>query len=142
MAEDAEGRAVLEMLRGDVWETFEVVDAAAARPGPFRPEILVALDSQGRVPAADDPRAFPVRSPPPPEFWRASRSRTASRATARRRRRRYAPPVEARQAAEQAEFRKALAATQGHVGAAARLPGVSRTTLWEKMRRYAIRAED
>lgn len=56
------------MLRGDVWETFEVVDAAAARPGPFHPEVLVALDSQGRVLAADDPRAFPVRQPPPPAF--------------------------------------------------------------------------
>lgn len=53
-----------------------------------------------------------------------------------------APLVEAREAAEQAEIEKALAATQGHVGEAARLLKVSRTTLWEKMRRYAIRAED
>ncbi len=45
---------------------------------------------------------------------------------------------EARLNAEKRHIVRALTATGGEVGAAARLLGVGRTTLWEKMRRFGI----
>jgi DNA-binding NtrC family response regulator len=45
---------------------------------------------------------------------------------------------EARMAAERRHIRRALDRTAGEVGQAARLLGISRTTLWEKMRRLGI----
>lgn len=45
---------------------------------------------------------------------------------------------EARMAAERRHIRRALDQTGGEVGQAARLLGVSRTTLWEKMRRLGM----
>lgn len=45
---------------------------------------------------------------------------------------------EARTAAERQHIRRALRQTSGEIGQAARLLGVSRTTLWEKMRRLGI----
>jgi DNA-binding NtrC family response regulator len=44
--------------------------------------------------------------------------------------------ADARDEAERAHIERALAATDGHLREAAELLGVSRTTLWEKMRRY------
>jgi DNA-binding NtrC family response regulator len=46
--------------------------------------------------------------------------------------------AEARDAAERAQIISALELTGGHVGEAARLLRVSRTTLWEKMQKLAI----
>ena len=43
-----------------------------------------------------------------------------------------------RDAAERRQIERALAETQGHVGEAAKRLDVSRTTLWEKMRRYGL----
>jgi DNA-binding NtrC family response regulator len=49
------------------------------------------------------------------------------------------PSLEAaRMAAEQRHIRRALDQTGGEVGQAARVLGISRTTLWEKMRRLGI----
>jgi DNA-binding NtrC family response regulator len=45
---------------------------------------------------------------------------------------------EARMTAERQHIRRALRETGGEIGQAARLLGVSRTTLWEKMRRLGI----
>lgn len=45
---------------------------------------------------------------------------------------------EARMAAERQHIRRALRQTGGEIGQAARLLGVSRTTLWEKMRRLGV----
>ncbi|MEG3617684.1 sigma-54 dependent transcriptional regulator [Magnetovibrio sp. PR-2] len=45
---------------------------------------------------------------------------------------------EARQAFERRHILNALAFTQGHISQAAELLGVSRTTLWEKMRKYDL----
>lgn len=44
----------------------------------------------------------------------------------------------ARDAAERQEIERALRETGGQVGDAARLLGISRTTLWERMRRFSI----
>ncbi|MBB4001332.1 sigma-54-dependent transcriptional regulator [Aurantimonas endophytica] len=44
----------------------------------------------------------------------------------------------ARDAAERREIVRALGATSGQIGDAARLLSVSRTTLWEKMRRFGL----
>lgn len=49
---------------------------------------------------------------------------------------------EVRDAAERRQIRRALQATDGQVMKAATLLGVSRTTLWEKMRRLRIAADD
>ncbi|MCA1952005.1 MAG: sigma-54 dependent transcriptional regulator [Hyphomicrobiales bacterium] len=46
----------------------------------------------------------------------------------------------ARDAAERRRIESALRETGGHVGATARLLGISRTTLWERMRRLGIHA--
>ena len=45
---------------------------------------------------------------------------------------------DARHAAERRHILRALAETRGEIAAAARLLGVGRTTLWEKMRRFGI----
>lgn len=44
-----------------------------------------------------------------------------------------------RQSAEKRHILRALAATDGEIGAASRLLGIGRTTLWEKMRRLGLR---
>jgi transcriptional regulator of acetoin/glycerol metabolism len=44
----------------------------------------------------------------------------------------------ARQEAEKRHILRALSATAGELSAAARLLGVGRTTLWEKMRRLGL----
>ena len=49
---------------------------------------------------------------------------------------------EARMAAERRHIRRALDRTGGEIGQAARLLGISRTTLWEKMRRLGISGAD
>ena len=46
--------------------------------------------------------------------------------------------AEVRAAAERRQIRRALALAEGHPGKAADLLGVSRTTLWEKMRRLGL----
>ena len=48
---------------------------------------------------------------------------------------------EARLDAERRHILRALASTQGEISAAARLLGIGRTTLWEKMRRLGLGAE-
>jgi DNA-binding NtrC family response regulator len=53
----------------------------------------------------------------------------------------HAPPkslADAREAAEKRQIRAALAENGGQIGNTAAALGVSRTTLWEKMRRYAL----
>jgi DNA-binding NtrC family response regulator len=47
-----------------------------------------------------------------------------------------------RQSAEKRHILRALAATSGEVGAASRLLGIGRTTLWEKMRRLGLNGAD
>jgi DNA-binding NtrC family response regulator len=46
--------------------------------------------------------------------------------------------AEARDAAERRQIERALEQTDGRVAKAAELLGVSRTTLWEKMRRIGL----
>ena len=53
----------------------------------------------------------------------------------------FQPLSEIRDAAERRQIDRALAKTAGHIQHAARLLGVSRTTLWEKMTRLGIGAE-
>jgi DNA-binding NtrC family response regulator len=48
---------------------------------------------------------------------------------------------EARMAAERRHIERALELTGREIGQAARLLGISRTTLWEKMRRLRIGGE-
>ncbi|WP_315777877.1 MULTISPECIES: sigma-54 dependent transcriptional regulator [unclassified Bradyrhizobium] len=48
--------------------------------------------------------------------------------------------AEARDAAEQQEIERALKDTGGQIAEAAKLLGVSRTTLWDRMRRFGINA--
>ena len=48
---------------------------------------------------------------------------------------------DARHAAERRHILRALSQTNGEIAAAARLLGVGRTTLWEKMRRFGIAGE-
>lgn len=47
-----------------------------------------------------------------------------------------------RQSAEKRHILRALAATSGEVGAASKLLGIGRTTLWEKMRRHGLNGAD
>jgi transcriptional regulator with PAS, ATPase and Fis domain len=47
-----------------------------------------------------------------------------------------------RQSAEKRHIIRALAATHGEVGAASKLLGIGRTTLWEKMRRLGLNGTD
>jgi transcriptional regulator with PAS, ATPase and Fis domain len=47
-----------------------------------------------------------------------------------------------RQSAEKRHILRALAATSGEVGAASKLLGIGRTTLWEKMRRLGLNGAD
>jgi transcriptional regulator with PAS, ATPase and Fis domain len=49
---------------------------------------------------------------------------------------------EVRQSAEKRHILRALAATSGEVGAASKLLGIGRTTLWEKMRRLGLNGAD
>jgi DNA-binding NtrC family response regulator len=49
---------------------------------------------------------------------------------------------DARQHAEKRHIARALAATNGEIGAASRLLGIGRTTLWDKMRRLGLNTED
>lgn len=49
---------------------------------------------------------------------------------------------EARDTAERREIERALRQTGGQIGEAAKRLGVSRTTLWERMRRFGLAAED
>lgn len=53
----------------------------------------------------------------------------------------FQPLAEIRNAAERRQIERALAATGGHISDAARLLGVSRTTLWEKMTRLEISSQ-
>ena len=46
--------------------------------------------------------------------------------------------AEVREAAERAQIIAALERSGGQVGAAARMLGIARTTLWEKMQRYGL----
>ena len=48
---------------------------------------------------------------------------------------------EARDDAERRQIERALAKTSGQINEAAKLLDVSRTTLWDKMRRFGIHAE-
>lgn len=48
----------------------------------------------------------------------------------------------ARDAAEKREIERGLRQTNGQIGEAAKLLGISRTTLWERMRRFGLVAED
>jgi DNA-binding NtrC family response regulator len=48
----------------------------------------------------------------------------------------------AREAAERRRIESALREADGHVGATARLLGISRTTLWERMRKLGMNASD
>ena len=48
------------------------------------------------------------------------------------------PLAEARDAAERRHIRRALEQAEGQIGAAARLLGISRTTLWEKMQKLGL----
>ena len=48
---------------------------------------------------------------------------------------------EARDEAERRQIEMALKETGGHIIEAARILGISRTTLWEKMRRLGLAAE-
>jgi two-component system response regulator HydG len=54
----------------------------------------------------------------------------------------FASLEETREAAEERQIRRALEVTGHEVGAAAKLLAISRTTLWEKMRRLQIKARD
>ncbi|MBD8876682.1 sigma-54-dependent transcriptional regulator [Roseibium polysiphoniae] len=53
----------------------------------------------------------------------------------------FAPLSEIRDDAERRQIVRALAETSGHIQEAARLLGISRTTLWEKMTRLGIKTE-
>ena len=48
------------------------------------------------------------------------------------------PLAAVRDAAERRQIERVLRETGGHVGVAAKRLEISRTTLWEKMRRYGI----
>jgi DNA-binding NtrC family response regulator len=48
----------------------------------------------------------------------------------------------ARDAAEKREIERGLRQVQGQIGEAAKLLGISRTTLWERMRRFGLVADD
>ena len=50
----------------------------------------------------------------------------------------FATLSEARDTAERHQIERALRETEGHILEAARLLGISRTTLWEKMRRLGV----
>jgi DNA-binding NtrC family response regulator len=49
--------------------------------------------------------------------------------------------AKARDAAERQQIERALRETNGQIGEAAKLLAISRTTLWERMRRYAIQSD-
>jgi DNA-binding NtrC family response regulator len=53
----------------------------------------------------------------------------------------FATLSETRDLAERRQIERALQATSGHIIEAAKLLGVSRTTMWDKMRRFGISAE-
>ncbi|HSG35055.1 MAG TPA: sigma-54 dependent transcriptional regulator, partial [Sphingomonadaceae bacterium] len=53
----------------------------------------------------------------------------------------FAPLSQIRDAAERRQIERALAQTSGHIQQAARLLGISRTTLWEKMTRLGVTAD-
>ena len=53
----------------------------------------------------------------------------------------FLPLSEIRDAAERRQIDRALSHTSGHIQDAARLLGVSRTTLWEKMTRFGVTAD-
>ena len=55
---------------------------------------------------------------------------------------RVQPLAAARDAAEKREIERALRETAGQIGEAAKLLGVSRTTLWDRMRRFGVDAAD
>lgn len=53
----------------------------------------------------------------------------------------FLPLSEVRDAAERRQIERALTQTSGHIQEAARMLGISRTTLWEKMNRLSIKSE-
>ena len=54
---------------------------------------------------------------------------------------RWLPLAAVRDAAEKRQIERVLQETAGHIGVAAKRLEISRTTLWEKMRRYGIEHE-
>ena len=75
----------------------------------------------------------------PPDLFpeQASTAREGSEAA-----RPFATLSEAREDAERRQIEIALRETRGHLIEAARLLGVSRTTLWEKMKRLGLTVEE
>ena len=71
-----------------------------------------------------------------------SRSRRLARRKLPPGRQAFATLSEARDDAERRQIERALKETGGHIIEAARMLGVSRTTLWEKMRRLGLATED
>jgi DNA-binding NtrC family response regulator len=125
----------LERFKGGVAKqaSAQAVDAALVHPWPGnvrelrnRVERAVALSRTDWIMPADlfpeNAAATREQSPEPP--------------------RPFATLSEAREDAERRQIEKALKETGGHMIDAARLLGVSRTTLWEKMRRLGIADQD
>lgn len=56
------------VLRGDIWEVFDVLDRARDRYDALHPLLTVVGDANDLVLAASDPRAAPSRQPLPDEF--------------------------------------------------------------------------
>ncbi|WP_018701101.1 sensor histidine kinase [Amorphus coralli] len=56
------------VLRGDIWEVFDVLDRARDRYDALHPLLTVVGDADDLVLAASDPRSAPSRKPLPDEF--------------------------------------------------------------------------
>ena len=54
----------------------------------------------------------------------------------------FLPLAEVRIAAERLQIERALSRTDGRIAKAAELLGISRTTMWEKMRQFQLQAPD
>lgn len=59
---------VPHVLRGDIWEVFDVLDRARDRYDALHPLLTVVGDANHLVLAASDPRAAPARGPLPDAF--------------------------------------------------------------------------
>lgn len=58
----------LPVIRGDIWEAFDVLDRARTRYQGIRPVFAMAALPDGAVLAASDPRRFPVSEPLPADI--------------------------------------------------------------------------
>lgn len=124
-------RSMAQRLKVPVPEIADEV-FIQARVAPWRGNIRELVNRVERAVALSDSGVIGVN-----DFWPDRQVTTVARSGSQP----GATLEDVRQAAEREHIRKTLAATEGRIQEAAEQLGVSRTTLWERIRRYGLQSE-